>query len=897
MTSLRARLATASALAVFMVLTSGCALLSPSPKNDTAPTPPPPPPPPLYTDPQAPIGDRVNDLISRMTLEEKASQLVNQARAIPRLGVPAYDWWNEALHGVARAGLATSFPEPIGLGATFDPALVHDMAVAISTEARVKYNQVGYSGPHKIYQGLTFWSPNINIFRDPRWGRGQETYGEDPYLTGEMAYAFVTGMQGDDPKYLRTVATPKHYAVHSGPETTRHSVDTQVSRHDEEDTYLPAFRRAIVDAKAYSTMCAYNRVDGQPACASDFLLLDTLRKAWDFEGYVVSDCDAIADIESGHHYTKTLAEAAAVSLKHAVDNDCSEYSRLAADGSDYQRYIDAVKEGLVPEAVVDASLRRLFTARMKLGMFDPQDMVKYAQVPESELDSAANRALALKAADESMVLLRNNGLLPLKPGIKRIAVVGPLADQTVPLLGNYSGKPSRIVTALEGLKRQFPGAAITFEPGTNFLRPVEAIPPAVLATEDGKPGLMAEFFATKDFSGAPAVSRIDANVDYERDTDLTRSAPMPGMTQFAVRWTGTLTPAETGDYVLGLDAPLGTLWLDGKVVVNIDVPRQKWAKTTVVHLVAGRKYAVKIERGYSPRLGIRLVWTRQIPDARARAVAAARKADVVIAVVGITSQLEGEEMNVKIPGFFGGDRTSLDLPKDEEDLLKAVKATKKPLVAVLYNGSALAVNWAAKNADAVVDAWYGGEEAGNAVARVLAGAYNPAGRLPVTFYTGMKQLPPFEDYAMANRTYRYFKGKPLYSFGYGLSYTSFAYSGLAFSAPALKAGDTLGVDVDVRNTGRRAGDEVAELYVAFPKTPGMPIRALRGMQRVFLKPGETRHLHFDLKPRQLSSVTMAGEVKVQPGRYAISIGGGQRGPTRAITAKGFTIDGELALPE
>ena len=881
--------------AALVVLATTTALAADSTTNDTAP---------IYRDPNAPIAQRVDDLISRMTEEEKASQLVNEARAIPRLGIPAYNWWNEALHGVARNGVATSFPEPIGLGATFDPSLIHDMATVISTEARVKYNEAGYAGDHRIYQGLTFWSPNINIFRDPRWGRGQETYGEDPFLTARMGVAFVTGMQGDDPKYLKTVATPKHFAVHSGPEPTRHEADVKVSKHDEEDTYLPAFRAAIVEGHADSTMCAYNSINGQPACASDFLLTDTLHKAWNFQGYVVSDCDAVADIAGGlgmfttggHHYVKTLAEAAAVSLKHGVDNDCADFSYMhpTNDMSDYQRYIDAMKQGLVPEAVVDEALRRLFTARMRLGMFDPQSMVKYAQVPDSDLDSGANRALALKAANESMVLLKNNGVLPLRQGIKRILVVGPLADQTTPLLGNYNGMPSRIVSALEGIRKQFPDAQITFEPGTNFLRQPEVIPSSFLTSKDGQPGLTAEFYDNPDFSGTPLETRVDHTVAYDRDSYI---SGIPQVAHPWGRWSGSLTPDVTGDYAIGIDGPAGKLLIDGKEVLDITAARQRTAKTTVVHLVAGQKYAVTIERDLSKRSGLKFVWLRDVPNAAARAVAAAKHADVVIAVVGITSQLEGEEMDVNVPGFKGGDRTSLDMPKQEEDLLKAVKASRKPLVVVLYNGSALAVNWASKNADAIIDAWYGGEEGGTAVAQTLSGDNDPAGRLPVTFYTGVSQLPPFDDYSTANRTYRYFKGKPLYPFGYGLSYTTFAYSGLKLSAPVVKAGDSLGVDVDLKNTGKREGDEVAELYIAFPKIAGTPIRALRGMQRVHLAPGETKHLHFDLDSRGLSSVTEAGDIEVQPGSYALSVGGGQRGTTKAIVATGFKIDGEATLPD
>jgi beta-glucosidase len=856
---------------------------------------------PKYMDPSLPIPERVDDLISRLTLEEKASQLVNDARAIPRLGVPEYNWWNEALHGVARAGIATVFPEPIGLGASFDPPLVHQMAVVISTEARVKYAMAIKAGEHRIYEGLTFWSPNINIFRDPRWGRGQETYGEDPYLTGRMAVAFVTGMQGDDPKYYRVISTPKHFAVHSGPEPTRHSADVKVSKHDEEDTYLPAFRAAVVEGKADSVMCAYNAINGQPACANDFLLQGTLRHAWNFQGYVVSDCDAIADIADGlaifqspgHHYVKSLPDAAAASLQHGVDNDCADFGYGPRDDDDYARYVEAVKQGLVSETVVDETLRRLFTARMKLGLFDPPEMVKYAQIPQSELDTPANRALALQAARETMVLLKNDGILPLKKSVRRIAVVGPLADATAVLYGNYNGTPSYAVTALDGIRAAFPKAEIGFEPGTNFLRPVDPVPSSVLSTDDGQPGLTVAFFDNNDFSGTPLLSRTDDGVNYGFDDHPS----FPNVPQVAACWTGVLTPDKTGPYWIGLSGRSGKLWIDGKLVVDINMPRQRAPKIAQIMLEAGHHYAIKIERGLAPSLVLQLLWKPLESNPLPRAIAAAKKADVVIAVVGITSELEGEEMYVDVPGFFGGDRTSLDLPKDEDDLLKAVKATKKPLVVVLMNGSALSVNWVKAHADAILDAWYSGEEGGTAIGETLSGANDPAGRLPVTFYTGVKQLPPFADYSMKGRTYRYFKGKPLYPFGYGLNYTTFAFRQLKLSQARLKAGDTLGVDVTVKNTGKREGDEVAELYLGFPKVPNTPIRALRGMARVHLKPGESTRVHFELKPRDLSSVTQAGDTVVEPGAYKLSVGGGQPGTTKALATATFRIVGNQTLPE
>jgi beta-glucosidase len=848
-----------------------------------------PPPNAPWFDTSLPAGQRAEALVSQMTLEEKGQQMVNRANAIPRLGVPAYNWWSEALHGAVIRSRATVFPEPVGLAATFDPALVHEMGTAISTEARVEYNM---ELRNHQYAGLDFWSPNINIFRDPRWGRGQETYGEDPFLTSQFGVAFVTGLQGDDPHYIKVVATPKHYVVHSGPEPTRHEMDVKVSRHDEEDTYLPAFRAAIVDAHAESAMCAYNRINGQPACASDFLLTDTLRGAWGFKGYMTSDCGAIRDIYSGHHFTDSLAAAAAVSLKHGVDTDCADFGEGPVAGA--KAYSDAVTQGLVSQAVMDESLKRLFTARIRLGMFDPPAMVPWSKLPDSDLDSEAHRALALRAARESMVLLKNNGLLPLKKTVKRIAVVGPLADQIPVLLGNYNNQPSRAVTALDGIKAAFPGAQVTYVPGTNFLRNAEPVPTSALRTPDGQPGVKAEYFPSADLSGAPSVTRVDPILDFAfRGPGAAPEAPGAR----SARFSGTLTPDRTGTYEIGLATPNTRLWLDGKLVVdnNVNQDTQRGPKTTEMALQQGHAYTLRLEQTPSRGTPVRLTWRRIVANPQADAVAAAKNADVVVAVVGITSQLEGEEMNVNLPGFKGGDRTSLDMPKEEADLLKAVKTTGKPMAVVLMNGSALAVNWAAANADAILDAWYPGEEGGTAIGQTLSGDNNPAGRLPVTFYKSVNDLPPFEDYNMANRTYRYFKGKPLYAFGHGLSYTRFAYSGLKLSSANMQAGGNLGVDVTVKNTGKLAGDEVAQLYLSFPTAPGMPIRALRGLQRVNLKPGESRKLHFDLSPRDLSSVTAAGARIVAPGAYRLSLGGGQPGAGVAGVAANFRVQGQTTL--
>jgi len=851
---------------------------------------------PAYLDPSQPINVRVDDLVGRMTLEEKASQLVNQARAIPRLQVPAYDWWSEALHGVANAGTATVFPEPVGLAATFDDSLIHEMAIVIGTEARAKHNQAVRAGRRDIMEGLDFWSPNINIFRDPRWGRGQETYGEDPFLTGRMGVAFVTGLQGDDPKYFRVISTPKHFAVHSGPEPTRHTIDIKVSKHDMEDTYLPAFRAAVTEGKAESVMCAYNRVNGQPACGNNFLLQSQLRGAWKFNGYVVSDCGAIVDIYEGHHFTKSQAEAAAVALKTGMDNECADFFTVAKDDHDYRPYIDAVKQGLLTEADLDVNLKRLFTARMRLGMFDPDDNVPYAHTPESEIDSAPHRELALKIARESMVLLKNDGVLPLAPGIKKILVVGPLAESAQVLHGNYAGTASHAVTALEGIRKQFGGAQVSFEPGTNFLREHPVVPTSALSSDDGKPGLKAEYFSG-ELSGTPQVVRVDPYLDLQLFNPDTHAITLPsGMKDFSARWTGFLTPAESGSYQIGLTGSMDRMWLDGKLIVDDAILHDPNTQLATVSLEKGHRYPVKIEclRG---GFGTKLVWLPVSADPISEAATAARQADIVVAVVGITSKLEGEEMKVDVPGFRGGDRTSLNLPEEEAALLGALKGSGKPLVVVLMNGSALAVNWANDHANAILDAWYSGEEGGTAIAQTLAGANNPAGRLPVTFYKGVEQLPEFEDYAMKNRTYRYFTGEPLYGFGHGLSYTTFEYSGMKLSNASLTAGDPLDVEVDVKNAGKRDGDEVAELYISFPKLPGAPLRALRGFTRVHLKSGEQKHVKLTLSPRDLSYVNEAGDRFVSTGDYLITVGGGQPGTGAPHAESHLTIQGEQQLPE
>jgi beta-glucosidase len=866
---------------------------------------------PAYLNPDLPAEQRAADLVHRMTLEEKATQLVNQARAIPRLNIPAYDWWSESLHGVWAKG-TTSFPEPIGLAATFDAPAIHEMAAAIGTEGRIRHAQSLRAGHSDIFEGLDFWAPNINIFRDPRWGRGQETYGEDPFLTGRLGTAFVTGMQGDDPRYYRVISTPKHFAVHSGPESTRHKANVDVSKHDEIDTYLPAFRYAITQGKAGSIMCAYNSINGEPACASTFLLEDQLRDKWKFKGYVVSDCGAVIDIFNGHHFKPTQAEASAISLQRGMDNECADFFEKVDDDHDYKPYLDAVKMGALKESDIDQAVTRLYTARIKLGMFDPPDMVPYNRIDENLLDSAAHRALARKMANESMVLLKNTGILPIKvpgPGLK-IAVVGPLANQTKVLMGNYSGAPSHAVSVLDGLKAEFPTAKIGFVEGTQFLsKNASAVPPALLTT-DGKPGVRSTYLIMSPLAvlvmGGPPPQVLASRIDPAIGTP---SGPAPaeiaGKKSVLISAEATLTPKESGDYYLGTRGEgFSVAMLDNKVIALSFLTTGVETKLGRVHLDAGKSYAVKVlypVPGANPAspssAAPQLVWTKFDPQPSPEAIAAAKSADVVIAVVGITSELEGEEMPINEEGFAGGDRTSLDLPKPEEDLVEAVAATGKPLIVVLMNGSALSVNWAKDHANAILESWYAGEEGGAAIAETISGKNNPAGRLPVTFYTGVNQLPPFEDYAMKNRTYRYFDGAPLYPFGYGLSYTTFAFSDLKLSTAALNAGDPLKVEATVTNNGKVPGDEVAELYLSFPKVAGAPNIALRGFQRIHLDPGASQKVQFNLDPRDLSIVTEAGAPVVPEGEFVLWVGGGQPHSSAAGTGQTFRVKGTAPLPE
>jgi beta-glucosidase len=885
--------------------------------------------PPAYLNTTLPPAERAHDLVGRMTLEEKASQLEDWAVAIPRLGIPDYQTWNEALHGVARAGYSTVFPQAIGMAATWDRETVHALGYVISTEARGKFNMAQREGNHRIFYGLTFWSPNINIFRDPRWGRGQETYGEDPFLTGKLGAAFINGVQGGDLNHLRAVATAKHFAVHSGPESLRHGFNVDPSPRDLEESYLPAFRAAVTEGHVQSVMCAYNSIDEWPACTNKMLLKEHLRDAWGFKGFVVSDCGAIVDVNQGHKKAADIMHSAALSIDAGTDLSCSMWT------PGFNSLAEAAKQGLTTEDLITQSAERLYTGRFQLGMFDPQGSNPLDNLMFTAGIQNQDRQTSLKAAEESMVLLKNSGILPFKTAPAKIAVIGPTADLLPSILGNYVGTPIRPVTPLDGMIQQFRASQILYAQGstlaTGFAVPV---PRTAFGMRDG---LNTEFFATPDWTGRPvAVTRQPL---IQADWESALPVPQLATHNYSVRWSGHIAVPSAGHYVFSLEigdsfpySPVETyrFILDGKVlsegslrqVADLSMlgnfrteagasasapPLMQFPKTPSipVDFTDSLPHQIVVEYSHNGDMaggGLTLKWIPPADDLIEEAVVHAKEADVVVAFVGLSPQLEGEEMPIKIDGFNGGDRTSIDLPAPQQKLLEALKATGKPLIVVLQSGSAVSLNWAKDNASAILEAWYPGVEGGTAIARTLSGLNNPAGRLPVTFYASLDGLPEFTDYAFKNgdkgRTYRYFPGKPLWGFGYGLSYSSFKYSSLKLSVdPAtatLKAGDPLTATVTVTNSGTVAGDEVVEAYVKTPQEGG-PIHSLVGFERVNLAPGGSREVSIVIDPRSLSSVDDKGERSILEGKYNLTLAGAQPQDTKAKVEADFVVAGSLTL--
>ncbi len=826
-----------------------------------------------FRDPSLPIEERIDDLLSRLTLEEKVAQMMNQTPAIERLNIPEYDWWNEALHGVARAGKATVFPQSIAMAATFDDQALYETFSMVSDEARAKYHQYQEDKEYDRYKGLTFWTPNINIFRDPRWGRGMETYGEDPYLMGRMGVAVVKGLQGNDPKYFKSHACAKHYAVHSGPEWNRHEFDVTVTPRDLWTTYLPAFEELVKEGNVQEVMCAYNRYEGKPCCSSDKLLTDILRNTWGFDRIILSDCGAIDDFwqrdkRTPRHETHPTAEAASAdAVLNGTDLEC---------GASYRSLMKALQEGLITETDLDVSLRRLFKGRFELGMFDPDDMVPYASIPYSVVESPEHVAKALEMARKSMVLLKNkNNILPLSKDLKKIAVVGPNAADSTMLWANYNGFPTKTVTILEGIRNKLSGTEVIYELGCNHTDDFVIKDLGGNITSSGSQGFASVFFNNPEFEGEPVYTGIASELHYTTGGH-TQFAPNVNLTDFSARFTGEFESPVTDEVIFDISGnDAFRLTIDDEKVAEMWESEYTSSRKYILNAEKGKKYQLKIE--YMQRTGSAdlnfSVGVRTAVDVPGT-VAKVKDADVIVFVGGISPRLEGEEMPVDAEGFRKGDRTNIEIPTIQKEMIKALKATGKPVVYILCTGSALALNWEEANVDAILNAWYGGQEAGTAVADVLFGDYNPAGRLPITFYKSIDQLPDFLDYNMKGRTYRYMTETPLYPFGYGLSYTTFDYKKAELSKDKIGKSENVTLTLDIANAGKMDGDEVVQVYIKNPNDPEGPIKALKAFKRIHVKAGDSQQVKLELAPKAFWSFNDAKQImEVRSGKYHILYGG------------------------
>ncbi len=822
------------------------------------------------------LEDRVNDLLDRMTLQEKIDQLNYEAPAVERLRIPAYNWWNECLHGVGRAGMATVFPQAIGMAASWNPELMSDIGNIISDEARAKHHSFQEIGKSDIYYGLTFWTPNINIFRDPRWGRGQETYGEDPFLTSRMTIPFIKGLQGNNDKYLKLVATAKHFAVHSGPEHSRHSINLDVDNIDLWETYLPAFEATIKEANVASIMCAYNRFRDEPCCGSNLLLQSILREKWGFEGYVVSDCWALYDFyrENGHNIIDTPEEAAALAFNNGTDLNCGAISPYLAG---------AVEKGLISEADIDKVIRRLFRARMELGMFDPPDQVPYTDIPYEVVRSKSHLGKALQASREGIVLLKNEKqILPIEKDIQKLAVIGPLADDYRVLLGNYNGTSDNLYTPLRGIKEYLEdkGVEVAYEPGcliTDGIPILIPIPSDYLRSGTSK-GLAAKYYSNRNFEGNPAIERIDRDVNFAWNDKTPITSKMAD--HFSVVWEGSLNPPMSGEYAIGINAGNGVrFYFNDSLYTSFDNVHHPLQNSFYINLKKGKEYAVKIEYfSYGNDPLVRLLWSIPDENMEARALETIKESDITVLFMGLSPYLEGEEMPIHVEGFSGGDRTDIILPSTQLNFIKKVVSTGKPVVMVLMGGSAIAINYADQYIPGILHAWYPGEFGGKAIADVLFGEYNPSGKLPVTFYKSIEDLPDFENYNMNSRTYKYFTGDPLYPFGHGLSYSQFEYCDLRISDTEFDKIEDLKVEVVVKNVSSRNGSEVVQLYlkdiVASSRIPNI---TLEGFKKITLKAGEEALVEFLLSAEQLAIINDNGNKVLEPGSFIVSVGGKQPG--------------------
>lgn len=825
-----------------------------------------------FQNPNLSIEKRVDDLIGRLTPEEKIKLMMDQSPAIDRLGIPAYGWWNEALHGVARAGLATVFPQAIAMAATFNDANHYQTFSIVSDEARAKYNEFVKKVPGRRYEGLSFWTPNINIFRDPRWGRGMETYGEDPYLTSRFGVACVKGLQGNDTKYYKSLACAKHYAVHSGPEWNRHSFNAETSERDLFETYLPAFKALVQEANVQQVMCAYNRFEGSPCCGSGKLLMDILRNKWGYKAIVVSDCGAIDDFYGkGKHETQPDAAAAsAAAVLSGTDIEC---------GSSYKSLSTSLQKGLIKEKDLDVSLRRIFRARFELGIMDQSDFTPWSKLSKETIDCQKHKEHALKVARESMTLLKNKGVLPLSKSIKTIAVVGPNANDSKILLSNYNGTPSSIVSILDGIKAKMPNANIIYDKGCELVDQTVKISLMDHVSFAGKKGFHSEYFSGTKWEGNPIVTKEGVQqMNFNTGGGTVFEVGVP-LEQFSARYTANFTAPYTGKVFFTLKADNSCkLEVDGKVISENSKKVSRNYNTISIEVEKGKIYAISLSyyHGiYTAFLDFMIHDSKPIEFSGLKE--SIKNADAIVYVGGLSPNLEGEEMPVNWEGFKGGDRTVIELPTVQQKILKELHSIGKPVVFVLCAGSAIGLANVDENYDALLDAWYGGQSGGTAVADVLFGDYNPAGRLPVTFYKSTAQLPDFESYDMKNRTYRYLTDVPQYPFGYGLSYSTFVYGNPKLSATTISRNEGVKLTVDVTNSSKRDGDEVVQVYIRYLNDKNAPIKSLKAFKRLSFKVGMTQKVKFDLPATAFETyLEDKATMGVAGGQYEILVGSSSR---------------------
>ena len=833
-----------------------------------------------YQNPNLTARERAEDLCKRLTIEEKAMLMLDESPAIPRLGIKKFFWWSEALHGAANMDNVTVFPEPIAMASSWNPTLLYQVFDAASTEFRAQYNERMYrgSGQDEKFHSLSVWTPNVNIFRDPRWGRGQETYGEDPYLTSVMGTAVVKGLQGpEDAKYRKLWACAKHYAVHSGPEYTRHNANlNNISTRDFWETYMPAFKTLVQDAKVREVMCAYQRLDDDPCCGSQRLLQTILRDEWGFKYLVVSDCGAVSDFYESHKSSSDAVHASAKATIAGTDVECGY-------GYAYRSIPEAVKRGLITEAEVDKHVIRLLEGRFDLGEMDDPSLVEWSKIPYSAMDSKEHRQLALKMARQTIVLLQNkNNILPLAKNKERIAVIGPNADNAPMMWGNYNGMPNHTITILDGIKAKqkkivyYPGCDLTYDKVMDCLF-------ASQCSFEGKKGLKGTFWNNRKMEGKPVTTQYYTTPLAVTTAGMHNFAPGVQLEDFSAKYETVFTPKESGEYVVNVEG-CGhfELFINGEQKFQHHI----WRTTpnrVPIQAEKGKSYNIEVRfshiHTYNANLKINVA--KELPINYQEIISKLNGIDKVIFVGGISSALEGEEMPVNIEGFKGGDRTNIELPTVQREFLKALKAAGKKVIFVNCSGSAIALLPETESCDAIVQAWYAGQEGGTAIADVLFGDYNPSGKLPVTFYKNTNQLPDYEDYSMKERTYRYMTEKPLYPFGYGLSYTTFTYGEARL--------DGMKLTVPVTNTGSRDGEEIVQVYLSRPNDSEGPLQTLRAFKRVFIPKGQTVNVTLTLDEKSLEWFdTETNTMRPLKGAYTIYYGGtSDRQYQKSITFPGI----------